>query len=288
MFTPCVPLHMPWGVGKNTRPACPGILAKVWILSKGLSLPLRHQHLRVTGSVLRENAEIECLQENWRGGHTNSKGDIHVGDKRGDEQRDKTIYVDSVPQENLLRQWEYLCLYCPAVTAHLLLLRHHSCHRTACVEGSLSKALKWTGWKLPIIWKFPARLEESESPSRVPSEVLNAFCQPIKNVWKATTWNPNPTLGSPWLLAEPQQISGEKQGQLPPCCDLPEELSSTGNPTTEHRPKRRDSRLNQGETFCSAPGRFEDKASEGGTWAPWAPVSLAALILFHLYYNPKG
>lgn len=74
---------------------------------------MRHQHLRVTGSVLRENAQTECLQQNWGGGHTNSKGDIHVGDKRGNEQRDKTIYVGSVPQENLLRQWEYLRLYCP-------------------------------------------------------------------------------------------------------------------------------------------------------------------------------
>lgn len=33
-----------------------------------------------------------------------------MGDKRGDEQRDKTIYVDSVPQENLLRHSGNICV----------------------------------------------------------------------------------------------------------------------------------------------------------------------------------
>lgn len=36
-----------------------------------------------------------------------------------------------------------------------------------------------------------------------------------------------PHMGSSWLLAEPEQMSWGKQGQLPPCCDLPEELSVT-------------------------------------------------------------
>lgn len=48
---------MPCGVEKKTHPSCPGILAKVWILSKGVSLPLRRQYLRVPGSVLREKLQ---------------------------------------------------------------------------------------------------------------------------------------------------------------------------------------------------------------------------------------
>lgn len=115
-----------------------------WDPSKSLDTELRIKSATETPTPqnYRQCAERECLQQNWGGGHTDSKGDIHVGDKRGNEQRDKTIYVGSVPQENLLRQWECLCVLSNTVTAHLLLLCHHSSDRTVCIEGSLSEAPK--------------------------------------------------------------------------------------------------------------------------------------------------
>lgn len=142
------------------------------------------------------------------------------------------------------------------------------CHRrTFCDSGNICVCIVQhsdssppaSAW--PLLWQYCVRWGESirgtemsrvetsnhlEIPSlpwrkqiTLPSPIwsVKCFLPAHKDVWTATMWNPNPTLGSPWLLAEPQQISWEKQGQLPPCCDLPGELSSTGNPTTEHKPK---------------------------------------------------
>lgn len=83
------------------------------------------------------------FKQNWGGDHTNSNGEMQVGDKRGDQQRDRTFYVCSVPQQNLVQQWKYsISVLSNIVTVHLLLLRDPFSDRTACIEGSLSEALK--------------------------------------------------------------------------------------------------------------------------------------------------
>lgn len=128
---------------------------------------------------------------------------------------------------------------------------------------------------LPIIWEFSVLLEESKSSSWGLSEVWNAFCQPIKNVQSAAVWNRNPTSGSPWLLAEPEQTSSGRRSIAtllwPAWGTACHRLAAQPQITSQ---KWHNCWLNQRETFRSAPGKV---------WKQGEAQSSTCRVLFNCF-----
>lgn len=271
-------------MGNQRCPRFPAILAKVWALSRGGSLPWRNQSV----SAYRQPAERK-ITVNWilraelGCDHTNSKGEIQVRDKKGDVQRRE--HSVSLSQQNLLKQWKYFgSVLSNLVTVYLLLLHDHFSDMTECFEGSLSQSIKMNRVETSNHLEIPSPPWRKPITLLRPIWSVKCFLPAHKECLDCHNVKPKPHIGESlascraWtdVLGEARSITTllwPARGAVCHQLAIPPQNASQ---------RWHASWLNCREMLCSALGEFEDKA-------PSALLSnyFTDLIFFHLNYNPK-
>jgi hypothetical protein len=218
--------------------------------------------------------------------HTNSKGEIHVRDKKGWHAKARTFCVSSVPQQNLLKQWKYFgSMLSNIVTVHLLLLHNHFSDMTEYFEGSLSESIKMNRVETSNHLEIPSPPWRKRITLSRPIWSVKCFLPAHKECLDCHNVKPKPHTGESlassrtWtdVLGEARSITTLLWPARGAVCHR------LATPPQNASQRWHASWLNCREMFCSALGGVEDKAPSA-----LLPNHFTDLSPFILVISPRG